>query len=102
MSDYNNPYYKNAGGSTGNGNFQVGQNPEGLKASSLSLVFGVIGLFVFGLLFGILALVQAKKSHELGVPATAGTVLGWIDVIVGGFGFIVVISMFLIPGMTRY
>jgi uncharacterized Tic20 family protein len=54
---------------------------EGSKAAQLSLIFGIVGLFVLGLLFGPLAILQAKKAERHNTPATAGKVLGWISTI---------------------
>lgn len=64
------------------------QQVDADKASQLSLVFGIIGLFFFGILFGPLALVQASKAERLGSAATAGRVLGWIGTVFGVLGLI--------------
>ncbi|GAA5188391.1 hypothetical protein GCM10023346_00320 [Arthrobacter gyeryongensis] len=53
---------------------------QGMSHRSTATTFGVIGLFVLGIVFGPLALVQANKAEALGVKATAGKVLGWISV----------------------
>jgi len=58
---------------------------QGVGHRSQATVFGVIGLFVLGIVFGPLAIVQAGRSEALGVTATAGKVLGWIGV---GFGIL--------------
>lgn len=58
---------------------------EGERAAQLSLVLGIVGFFVAGLILGPLAIWQAKKAEDLGVPATVGKVLGWIlTVLYGG------------------
>lgn len=67
------------------------QQVDADKASQLSLVFGIIGLFILGILFGPLALVQANKAEKLGAAATAGKVLGWISTIFGVLGLIWII-----------
>lgn len=71
---------------------------EGEKAAQLSLILGIVGLFVAGIILGPLAIWQAKKAERLGVPATAGKVLGWINVVLYGlailFGILLVILMF--------
>jgi uncharacterized membrane protein YidH (DUF202 family) len=62
-------------------NFAVtnpGQPNEGEKAARTSLILGIIGLFVLGIVLGPLAIMQAKKAERLGSKATAGMVLGWI------------------------
>jgi uncharacterized Tic20 family protein len=69
---------------------------QGEKHAQNSLVFGIVGLFVLGVVLGPLALVQAKKAEELHVSATAGKVLGWVDTICGALailGFIIVIVL---------
>jgi hypothetical protein len=56
-------------------------NGEG--AATGSLVCGIIGLFVAGLSLGIIAIVQGNKAKKLGYTggkATAGIVLGIIDI----------------------
>ncbi|MBJ2120151.1 DUF4190 domain-containing protein [Arthrobacter sp. MSA 4-2] len=54
------------------------QPNEGEKAARTSLILGIIGLFVLGIVLGPLAIMQAKKAERLGSKATAGMVLGWI------------------------
>ena len=56
----------------------------GDSAASASLVCGIIGIFFFGLILGIIALVQGAKAKKLGYTggkATAGIVLGVIDLV---------------------
>lgn len=48
------------------------------------MVFGIIGIFFFGIVFGILALVNANACKKAGYSngkVTAGFVLGIIDLI---------------------
>lgn len=71
---------------------------DGQKAAQTSLIFGIIGLFLLGIVFGPLAIVNAKKAEKLNIPATGGKVLGWIDTIFGIIGIIVFIVM--IGGMV--
>lgn len=54
------------------------QTMEGEKAAQLSLILGLLGFFVAGIILGPLAIWQARKAERLGVSATAGKVLGWI------------------------
>lgn len=56
---------------------------QGVGHRTQATVFGVIGLFVLGIVFGAVAIVQAGRAEALGVTATAGKVLGWIGVGVG-------------------
>ncbi|MDQ0707645.1 hypothetical protein QFZ52_000297 [Arthrobacter woluwensis] len=62
---------------------------QGVGHRSQATVFGVLGLFVLGIVFGPLAIVQAGRAEALGVTATAGKVLGWIGV---GFGVLWVLG----------
>lgn len=55
----------------------------GLKYRRNSIIFGVIGLFVFGVAFGLMAFVTARKAEAQGVKATAGKVLGIVGFIAG-------------------
>lgn len=98
---HKNPYdggaYGNAGGYGTPGGYPPGSSPyqptgnypsglyqssyqtmEGEKAAQLSLILGLVGFFVAGIVLGPLAIWQARKAERLGVPATAGKVLGWI------------------------
>ncbi|MFI7744270.1 hypothetical protein [Kocuria rhizosphaericola] len=55
-----------------------------------SVILGVVGLFIFGIVLGPLALWQASKAEALGVKSTAGKVLGWIDLAFGVLGLFLV------------
>jgi hypothetical protein len=64
------------------------QQPYGAAAgdgaATASIVCGAIGIFVFGLILGIIAIVQGNKAKSLGYrggKATAGIVLGVLDLI---------------------
>ncbi|MCL2628034.1 MAG: DUF4190 domain-containing protein [Oscillospiraceae bacterium] len=62
------------------------------KAATTSLVCGVIGLFIGGLIFGIIAIAQGNKAKRLGYigkDASTGIVLGVISMI--GWFFIICI-----------
>lgn len=54
---------------------------QGMNHRSTATIYGVIGLFILGILFGPLALIQANKAEALGVKATAGRILGWTGII---------------------
>lgn len=69
-----------------------GGSEQGRKHRTTSIVLGVIGLFVLGIVLGPLAVWQAGKAEKLGVKATAGKVLGWVT-LVGS-----ILGMFLIFG----
>lgn len=53
---------------------------QGMKHARLAAVFGVIGIFSLGAVFGPLAIMQAKKAEALGVAAQDGKVLGWVGI----------------------
>jgi|GEM_PF-2487299 len=63
---------------------------QGVGHRTRALVSGVIGLFVLGIVFGPVAIVQAGRAEALGVTATAGKVLGWISV---GFSILWVLGV---------
>ncbi|BCW17426.1 hypothetical protein NtRootA9_01340 [Arthrobacter sp. NtRootA9] len=63
----------------------------GLKYRKNSVIFGVLGLFVFGIALGVLAFINARRAEEHGVKATAGKVLGVLGFISG----IVVMTIFV-------
>ncbi|MFE4196795.1 hypothetical protein ACFRJ9_13075 [Paenarthrobacter sp. NPDC056912] len=48
-----------------------------------SIVFGIIGLFIFGVVFGAMAFLTARKAEAYGVQATAGKVLGIVGFVLG-------------------
>ena len=59
------------------------QTSLGLKYRKNSLIFGVLGLFVFGVAFGVIAFINARRAEDNGVTATAGKILGVISFISG-------------------
>lgn len=71
---------------------------HGSKFKEKSVIFGVIGFFFFGIIFGPLAISNANKAEALHHSATLGKVLGWIDTI-GGIIWILVWVLFFI-GMS--
>jgi hypothetical protein len=63
-------------------------------------------LFALGIVFGPLAILQARKAERLNTNATAGKVLGWISAIWGVLGLVLLIAFigaaaFLIP-LSQY
>lgn len=68
---------------------------RGQKHAQNALIFGIVGLFFLGIVFGPLAIVNAKKAEALNIPASGGKVLGWIDTI---FGVIAIVAFFIIIG----
>ncbi|XAS72708.1 hypothetical protein VUN82_02280 [Micrococcaceae bacterium Sec5.1] len=55
----------------------------GTKYRKNSIIFGIIGLFIFGVGFGAMAFLTARKAEGYGVKATAGKVLGILAFISG-------------------
>lgn len=68
---------------------------QGQKYRRTSIIFGVVGLFLFGLAAGIVAFIMARKAEDNGVKATAGKVLAVLDVIGG------IITMTIIFGAMK-
>lgn len=64
---------------------------QGQKYRRSSIIIGIIGLFLFGIAAGVVAFIMARRAEAEGVNATAGKVLGVLDVI----GGIIVISVFV-------
>lgn len=65
------------------------------SAANTSLTCGIIGLFIAGFILGIIAVSQsgkAKKMGYIGGKATAGLVLGIIDIIFGSIVTIAILS----------
>lgn len=72
-----------------------GVSPEAGKARTTSLVLGIIGLFIFGIILGPLAIMQANKAERLGARATAGKVLGMVCTIFGIISIILTVLHFV-------
>lgn len=64
---------------------------QGQQYKEKSLIFGIVGFFFLGFIFGPLAIINANKAEAMNHSATAGKVLGWIDTIASILGFIVFI-----------
>jgi hypothetical protein len=59
-------------------------NVQGARHARNSIIFGFVGVLVgLGLIFGPLALWQAKKAERYGSPTIFGSVLGWIATVAG-------------------
>ncbi|QOT19657.1 hypothetical protein [Paenarthrobacter sp. YJN-5] len=76
------------------------ENIEGKKASDTALIFGIIGLFILGLVFGPLAIINANKAERMGHPATAGKVLGWISTILSAMGLVAFLFVIIAAGIS--
>ena len=68
---------------------------EANSAATMSLVFGILAVVLLPIVFGPLAVWQAKKAERLGKPATAGKVLGWIGIVMAIVGVLVLGFMFV-------
>jgi hypothetical protein len=80
------------GGMQGYPGGMQGNAAQGQKHKTTSIVLGVVGLFILGIVLGPLALWQAGKAERLGVKATAGKVLGWIAIVGSLIGMYVLFS----------
>ena len=68
---------------------------QGSKFKEKSIIFGVIGFFFLGIVFGPLAISNARKAEELHHSATLGKVLGWVDTICSALGILVVLFIMI-------
>lgn len=68
---------------------------QGTKYKEKATIFGVVGLFVLGIVFGPLAISNARKAEALHHSATVGKVLGWIDTICGVIGLFIFVVMIM-------
>ena len=68
---------------------------HGSKFKEKSVIFGVIGFFFLGIVFGPLAISNARKAEALHHSATLGKVLGWIDTIAGVLSILVFLLIFI-------
>ena len=78
------------------GQSNVFADEQASKAATSSLVCGIVGLFVAGIILGIVAIAQGNKAKQLGYQggkATAGIVLGIIDIVLVVLFLIVRLSM---------
>jgi hypothetical protein len=66
---------------------------HGSKFKEKSVIYGVIGLFFLGIVFGPLAISNAKKAEALHHSATLGKVLGWIDTLAGVFWLLIFVLL---------
>lgn len=53
---------------------------EGVQHARDAVMFGVLGILTLGIVFGPLALSQAKKAEAYGIDGKTGKVLGWIAI----------------------
>jgi hypothetical protein len=75
--------------------------PPGDSQATAALVCGIIGLFVCGIILGIVAIVQSKKATALGFiggKAKAGLILGIIDI--AAFVLIIILYVTIFAGLA--
>lgn len=80
------------------------QSMQGQKHAQMSLVFGIVGLFFMGIIFGPLAIIQAKKAEKFNTASTIGKVLGWVTTIWAillTLGFFLILGLLIPFGMTQ-
>jgi hypothetical protein len=66
----------------------------GTKFKERSLIFGIVGFFFLGIVFGPLAILNAKEAEAMHDSATFGKVLGWIATISGIFWLLIFLLTF--------
>lgn len=71
---------------------------QGSKYKEKATIFGILGFFILGIVFGPLAISNANKAEALHHSATLGKVLGWVDTIVGVIWLLVIILIFANAG----
>lgn len=86
-----------AGGEVTTGAFEGGRHAQ------TSLILGIVGLIFLPLaiIFGPLAIGQAKKAERWGVPATLGKTVGWIATLLWilGLCFVGIAALFILPNL---
>lgn len=86
---YQQPYYQQP-------YYQNGVDPALESKATQAMVFGIIGLFFAGIIFGIIAITTAnscKRAGYTGGKATAGFVLGIIDIVLLAVVWLVYIAV---------
>lgn len=88
--------------SPGSSRGATGSDYEGKRAAQMSIAYGVIGMFFFWFVFGPLALSNANKAERMGEPAAGGRLLGWVSIILGILGILVIVAwvMFFAAAMS--
>lgn len=77
---YGGPQYPSPYDGGQQGNDQHYQTLAGERHAKISLICGVIGILIFGLILGPIAIWQARKAEALGVHANPGKVTGWVAI----------------------
>lgn len=66
---------------------------HGSKFKEKSIIYGVIGFFFLGIVFGPLAISNARKAEALHHSATLGKVLGWIDTLAAAVWLLILVLL---------
>lgn len=70
---------------------------EGERFRTKATLYAVTGIFLFGVVFGPLAIMNAGKAEERGVQAPFGKICGWIVLVLNGLGiFYAMVSLALV------
>ena len=77
--------------------WQAERVAEGRSHAETALILGILGLVVLPVLAPF-AIWQAGKAEKLGVPATAGRVLGWVGTVL--LGVVVVFFVLALAGLA--
>lgn len=72
---------------------------QGQKYKEKSLIFGILGFFFLGVVFGPLAIINANKAEAMHHSATIGKVLGWVSTI-AAIVWIIVLAFVVIGGIA--
>lgn len=68
-------------------------HPEGAKKAKQSLYIGILGFFIMGIFLGFLAIVYAHQAEKIGARATAGKILGYVDILFGAIASLLAIQI---------
>jgi hypothetical protein len=74
---------------------------QGSKYKEKATIFGVVGFFILGIVFGPLAIINANRAEKLHHSATLGKDLGWIDTIFGVVWIIIVLVFMIAAGSSH-
>jgi len=80
-------------------NYQYEQARAANSAANVSLICGILGVFLAGLILGVFAIAKGRKAQRLGyigAKATAGIFLGVFDVVFWVF------AVYLLYEYTQY
>lgn len=72
---------------------------QGTKYKEKALIFGILGFFFLGIVFGPLAIINARKAEAMNHSATIGKVLGWVDLVVSAI-WIVIVVIFIVAAVS--